>query len=104
MDATYKQRRLGDMPKAFSAILCFLLTLLVLTAPMPAQAPAPPPAPAAKTLQVIGDVVAVDAESRLMTVKDAKSGENFTFVFDETSQYVQVPPGAKTLEGATPVA
>lgn len=68
----------------------------------PAQAPAAAAA-AARQTRVIGEVVAVDAESRLMAVK-TDAGENYTFVFEDQSTYLQVPPGEKTLEKATPIA
>jgi len=68
----------------------------------PAQAPAVAAA-AARQTRVIGEVVAVDAESRLMAVK-TDAGENYTFVFEDHSTCLQVPPGEKTLEKAVPMA
>ena len=52
---------------------------------------------------MLGEVVAVDAESRLMTVKTDKS-ENYTLVFEENGTVLLVPPGETTLEKAKPIA
>ncbi len=47
--------------------------------------------------------MAVDAESRLMTVKTDKS-ESYTLVFEENGTVLLVPPGETTLEKAKPIA
>lgn len=52
-------------------------------------------------VRVIGEVVAFDAESRLMSVK-GDNGETYTLVFDDETKYLRVPPGEKTLEKAVP--
>lgn len=84
--------------------LCLVVGALAAWAlQVPPAQPAQAPAAAARQIRVIGEVVAADAESRLMSVK-TDSGETYTFVFEDQSTYLQVPPGEKTLDKAVPVA
>lgn len=58
--------------------------------------------PAAAPTRVIGEVTAVDVDSRLMTVK-SDTGATVTLVFEEGGSYLRVPPGEKSLEKATEI-
>ncbi len=57
--------------------------------------------PTPQAVRVIGEVVAVDADARLMSVK-TDSGEVFTLFFQDDTKYLRVPPGEKTLDKAVP--
>ena len=83
---------------------CFLTLGVTALALMGAQTPTPPAAGAQSRAltRVMGEVVAVDAESRLMTVK-ADKGENQTLVLEEDGAVLLVPPGETTLEKAKPI-
>lgn len=83
--------------------LVLIVAACILSAGSLTAAPQAPAAARRPLTNVIGAVVAVDAESRLMVVK-ADSGQDFTFAFDEAAAFLLVPPGEKSLDKATPIS
>jgi hypothetical protein len=84
----------------------FLLAVLSCVAlPIAAQVSAPAPTPAPKELSevsanyVIGTVVAADAANKQLVISTKNAGA-FIVTFNDTTKFIKVPPGAKTLEGA----
>jgi len=60
------------------------------------------PAPASASKGVIGEITAVDASGKQLTVK-ADSGSPYTIQLDEKTTFVRVPPGEKDLKKASPI-
>ncbi|HEX6283807.1 MAG TPA: hypothetical protein VFZ71_02990, partial [Pyrinomonadaceae bacterium] len=53
--------------------------------------------------RVVGEVTAVDAANKQLTLKTT-AGKTFVVKTDEKTQYRRVPPGETTLENATAIA
>ncbi|HTU45965.1 MAG TPA: DUF5666 domain-containing protein [Bryobacteraceae bacterium] len=83
------------MLKFFSICAC-LVMLGVL--PSSAQEPASSPKPAE---HVLGTVTAVDPSSHSVSVKEDKTGTEYTVLLENTKTLLKVPPGAKDLKSAT---
>lgn len=89
--------------------LIFALAMCVLTAWTQASGQTPEGAPATKTdrsvtaNRVIGEVTAIDATLKQVTVK-SDSGLLVTVIPDEKTLYLRTRPGATNLEGASTIA
>jgi Cu/Ag efflux protein CusF len=53
--------------------------------------------------RVIGEVTAIDADAKQITLK-TDGGESVTVLLSEQTVYMRVPPGATTLDNRTPIA
>lgn len=89
--------------------LIFALSACALAAGAHVSAQTPEGAAATKTNtsvtanRVIGEVTAIDATARQVTVK-SDAGTPVTVILDEKSLYLRTLPGAKSLEGAATIA
>lgn len=69
----------------------------------PTAAWGPGAAAAQAPSRVLGEVTAVDAAARRVTLKSTK-GQVVTVLLDDSTVYLRVPPGETTLDKATPIA
>jgi hypothetical protein len=86
------------MVKFFS--ICLVLAMLG-ALPSRAQESASGPKP---TEHVIGTVTIVDPSTHTVTVKEDKTGTEYTVLLENTRTLLKVPPGAKDLKSATRIA
>lgn len=79
-------------------LICFAASL-VFPATSPAQSGAANPTKPDQ--HVLGTVTAVDSAAQKITVKDDKTGSEFSIALANTKTLLKVPPGAKDLKSAT---
>jgi len=83
------------MVKFFSVCACLVLfSVLPGSAQESATSPKPPE-------RVLGTVTSVDQSTHTVTVKDDKTGTEYTVLLENTRTLLKVPPGAKDLKSAT---
>lgn len=78
-----------------------LAALFLLVTYAAAQSTPQPPRPAAD--QVLGTVTAVNAADKTFTVKEDKTGTEYTVSAAEARRFLKVPPGEKDLKKAQPI-
>lgn len=83
------------MFKSFTILTCLLMHVVFLCR---AQETPSTPKP---TDHVIGTVTKVDAASHAVTVKEDRTGAEYSVLLENTKTLLKVPPGAKDLKSAT---
>ncbi|HEU4794396.1 MAG TPA: hypothetical protein VFT02_02130, partial [Pyrinomonadaceae bacterium] len=81
-----------------SLIACFVLFAFVLAGAIMAQETQP-----AAADRVVGEITAVDAANKQLTLKTS-AGKSFSVKTDDKTSYRRVPPGETTMERATTIA
>jgi hypothetical protein len=91
---------LGAGKKTVQVTVCFL-SLALFPAVFPVQAAQQAAKPAAD--QVLGTVTAVNTAEKTFTVKEDKTGTEYTIEAEGARRFLKVPPGEKDLKKAQPI-
>lgn len=87
----------------FAVTACAFMNETQVSGQAPGGTPVTKTSTSVNANRVIGEVTAIDAAAKQVTVK-TDMGASVTVTLDEKSEYLRTPPGATNLEGATTIA